>query len=226
MQKVIITWVSSWLGLVLAKTFIDKGYEVVGLSRTKPELSITHIPTDFTSKDSILQSAKEISQEHKWFSAIICCAGIAYIEKMEHIDYDHTQEMISVNLTWQAYLLGQIAWDIKSNGSDLVFIWASIAFKANEHMPIYSITKRGLRWLVENRRDELKNTPSRVMVIHPWGLNTQSNIWPQGRGTIISTITGKPLGTAIDTQVIADIALSLFQLPKTVEVSEVMVNRK
>lgn len=226
MKKVIIMGASSGLWLDLSKVFMEKWYEVIGLSRTKPELPITHIPIDFTDKESIPIAWKQIKEKYFDFSCIISCTGIWYIEKLDTIDFDHTDEMFQVNIIGQSYLLSELSWLIKKNNTDLVFIWATIWYKWNEFMPMYSITKWWTRGLIENWRNELKNTKSRVIWIHPWWLNTESNIWENGRETIISNMTWKKVGNVIDVDSLSHLILNFFELPKNMEVSEVIINRK
>jgi NADP-dependent 3-hydroxy acid dehydrogenase YdfG len=134
--------------------------------------------------------------------------------------------MFQVNIIGQSYLLSELSWLIKKNNTDLVFIWATIWYKWNEFMPMYSITKWWTRGLIENWRNELKNTKSRVIWIHPWWLNTESNIWENGRETIISNMTWKKVGNVIDVDSLSHLILNFFELPKNMEVSEVIINRK
>jgi NADP-dependent 3-hydroxy acid dehydrogenase YdfG len=226
MKRVIITWASSGLWLELSKVFIEKWYEVIGLSRKKPEITMIHIPIDFTNKESINMVGKQIKEEYSNFSCIIHCAWIWYIEKLDNIDFDNTDEVFKVNIIWQSYLLSELSWLIKENNSDLVFIGATIAYKWDEFMPMYSVTKWGLRGLIENWKLQLKQTSCRVMGIHLWWLNTESNIWENGRGKNISKLTWKTLGIMLDTNMISDFIFSLTQLPKNIEISEIIINRK
>ncbi len=227
MKKAIITWASQWLGLELCKLFSEQWYQVIWLSRSKPDMdNIIHIQTDFTSTDSITDSANYIKTEYRDIALIINCAAIWYIESLDETDDAHTTEMFQVNLTGQHHFLSLLSDTIKTNNTDIVFIWATIGYKSNEFMPLYSVTKRGLRWLVENRRHYLKSTASRVIHISPWWLNTESNIWPSWRETIISKKTNKPIWTLIDTTTLAEFIYSIVQLPASMEVSEVIINRK
>lgn len=227
MPKVLITWASSWLWNKLAHVFLDAWYDVVCLSRnlsTAPET--TNISLDLRDKVSIEDAVSVIQYKHGDFSLIVCCAWIGYIEQLDQIDYDHTEQVFQVNITWHAYLLSKLANTIKKNNADLVFVWATIWYKANEYMPMYSISKRGLRWLVENRRTFLKQTACRVLHISPWWMDTESNIWPQGRESIVADKTGKSVSIMLDTGTVAKFIFQATQLPKNMEIAEVIINRK
>jgi nucleoside-diphosphate-sugar epimerase len=68
MTKVVITGVSGSLGRFLAEDFLARGYEVVGVSRTDPEIAgIEHISHDLTE-----EFAGELGAD--W--AVINCAAI------------------------------------------------------------------------------------------------------------------------------------------------------
>ncbi|USN58981.1 MAG: SDR family oxidoreductase [Candidatus Peribacteria bacterium] len=145
MKYVIITGVSEGLGYEIARVFLEKGFQVVGLSRTKPDLDIIHIPTDFTKKESIEKSIEVIKEKYSQFSCVVCCAAVGYIESLDKDNYEHTDEMFQVNIIGQNHLLSGIADEMKQNISDLVFIGATIGYKGNTFMPMYSVTKWGVR---------------------------------------------------------------------------------
>jgi NADP-dependent 3-hydroxy acid dehydrogenase YdfG len=80
--------------------------------------------------------------------------------------------------------------------------------------------------LMENRRIELKNTACRVIGVHPGWMNTDSNLGPTGRENIISKMTWKTIWTFLDANEVAKFVCSLAQLPKNMEISEVVINKK
>lgn len=226
MNKVIITGCSSGLWLALSRVFLQNGYTVVGLSRTSQNTESLHLPVDLGNSCSIDKVVLEILHSHSWFSHIICCAGIWYIERMDELNYGHTDEMFRVNVTWHSYLLSKLSEEIIKSNADLVFVWATIAYKGNEFMPMYSASKWWFRWLVENWRILVKNTQNRVISICPGGMNTESNIWPDGRETLIAAATWKKVWSFLDVSTVAQYIFETTQLPKNMEISEVVINRK
>ena len=99
MWKIIVTWASQWLWYDLADYLSGNWNKVVWISRTKSDLDIQHISTDFSDKGSILQTIFNILDIHNDASTIIICAAIG----------------------------------------------AKIWYKANKFIPVYSMTKWGLR---------------------------------------------------------------------------------
>ncbi len=145
---------------------------------------------------------------------------------MEEIDYEHMQTTFEVNLIGQSFLLSGLMNEIKVNSTDIIFIGATIGYKGNEFMPMYSVSKRGMRGLVENCRLALKSSSCRVIGVSPWGMNTPSNIWLEGREVKIAKLTGKNVDTLLDVEKVAWFIYSLTELPKNMEISEVIINRK
>ncbi|HMY80665.1 MAG TPA: SDR family NAD(P)-dependent oxidoreductase [Candidatus Absconditabacterales bacterium] len=159
--------------------------------------------------------------------SIICCAGGGPIESFHEITEGSLDKTINLNLNAYIYLLSSLALFIKKHDIDIVLIGATIGFKANDHMPAYSISKRGLRGLIENLRSYMKESNSRIIGIHVGGMSTESNIGPSGRETLISKKTGKNIPTSlIDPKDVALLIKVFLELPKHVEVSELILTKK
>lgn len=226
MKKVIITWWSKWLWLEISNMFLSKWIQVISLSRTKANNDSIHITTDFLKSESIDLAINEIKNKHLDFDVIILCAWGWEIEEIWEIKENSIDNTMSLNLNSNILIINKLLGIIKDNWADIVVIWATIWYKANKFMPVYSITKWGLRWLVENIREVLKWSESRVINVVPWWLNTESNIWPNWRETIISKITWKEIGSLIDPKKVSELIYNFLSLPKNIEISEVIINRR
>ncbi len=226
MKRVIITWGSAWLWLAMSSALVQKWYEVVCLSRTKPNIPVIHVPVDLLSDESIQQAVATIKNDYATFDVLILNAGGWEIQWFGSFTREAIDNTISLDLTSQIKLVNWLLDTIKANGADIIDIGATIAFKANEHMPVYSMAKWGMRWFVENLRAYLKSTPCRVIAVHPWWMDTESNVGPRGRETIVAQNTWKTLSTMMSTDAIAAFAVSLLDLPKNIEISEAIINKK
>ena len=226
MERVIIIGGSEGLWLALSKQYLRGGGEVICISRKKPDIDVIHLPTDLTDKESIEKTIQTIQEDYSEFLTLISCAGIGYIENIQHMDRDHTKQTFDVNVIGQSLLLWGIIENIKNNNADVIFVGATIGYKGNEFMPMYSVSKRWTRGLIENIRLSLKNSSCRVIGVSPWWMNTESNIGLEGRETHISEITGNPIGKLLDVNKVAEFIFSLTQLPKNMEISEVIINNK
>lgn len=221
MKNILITWASTGLWLSLKHQYESQWYIVYNLSRSNNEFVC-----DLNDEISIKSCAKSIKTKLNTIDIIINCTGGWEIRSIDNVDRSTANQEWQINTLGHALLISELRDMIKTNGTDIVTIGATIWYKANEYMPIYSVAKRWLRWLVDNWRAALKWTSSRVILISPWWLDTESNIGPDGRETIISQQTNKPLATMIPTKELAEYVYHTTSLPKSMEVSEIIINRK
>jgi NADP-dependent 3-hydroxy acid dehydrogenase YdfG len=82
---IVITGVSGGLGKELAALFVSEGKQVVGLSRKPSMQGIEHIATDLRDERSIDNACKNILAMHESIEALINCAGVLSVEKIESL---------------------------------------------------------------------------------------------------------------------------------------------
>lgn len=209
MKRVIITWWSNGLWLELSNLFLAHNVEIICLSRNKSNNNSVHIPVDLTREENINWAIDIILEKYQDFDALILCAWGWFIEEMDELDSENINDTIELNLTSNIKIVNKLFPVIKKNESDIVVVWATIWYKANKFMPVYSIAKWWLRGFVENIRDFCKWTKSRVLHVSPGWMNTKSNIWPEWRETIIAQKTGKVVSSFIDSKEVAGLDRSL-----------------
>ncbi len=218
MEKVILTGASDGLGLEIAKEIIQKGIVVVGISRTKPKLDIEHIPCDLTDKNDIEKLIKIIKKDHNNFDCLINCAGMIDLTTPEEIDYDKTEKVFKLNIIAPIILSSRLLELVKKNQADIVNVASTVAFKAYESQAAYAGSKWGVRGLNEYLRLELKGTKCRVIGFNPGGLQTK----------FFEKLTGEKqdLSAFINPSDMAKFLVQILELPKTMEVSDIIINRK
>lgn len=221
MKNILITGASTGLWLSLKLQYESQWYTVYNLSRSSNEFVC-----DLSDETSIKSCAQSIKAKLDIIDIIINCTGWWEIRSIDNVNWSTANQERQINTLGHALLISELRDMIKANGTDIITIGATIWHKANEYMPMYSVAKRWLRWLVDNWRAALKSTSSRVMLISPWWLDTESNIGPDGRETIISQQTNKPLATMIPTKELAEYVYHTTNLPKSMEASEIIINRK
>ena len=227
MKRILLTWASSGLGLELAKLFHEQWFEVVALGRHKPEIDIQYITLDLTSEESVQQAIQHIKSEYSTFDCLLHCAGTGKVQLINEVEFGEAETTFKLNVIWPLALTTGLFDLIKSNDADIISIVATIWLKWSQHITSYGSAKRGQRWLVENLQAELKGTKSRVIGIYPWQLDTKSNTWPNGRNQQLEKILGKKdTIAAMDPKEIAKIVFDIYSLPKNIEVSEIIINRK
>lgn len=218
MQKAIITWWSEWLWYELSKLFLEKWFEVICVSRRKPDLEVIHIPTDLSQEESIQNTINQIKEKHAQFSCLINCAWILHIEDLSEVSYSNLENLFKINILAPIILTSWLLNEIKSNESDIVNIWSTVWFKAYEKQAWYGSSKWAIRWFNENLQLELKKTKCRVIWFNPWGF--KSRIFEK------ATWISNDLSAYMEPQELAKFIIQILELPKNMEVSEVVINRK
>lgn len=218
MKKVIITWGSEWLWYELSKLFLEKWFEVICLSRSKPDINVIHIKTDLTNKESIENTLNIIKSNHNKFQALINCAWTMSLEKLWEINFESVENLLKVNTIAPIVISSWLIELIKSNEADIVNVGSTVWFKAYENQASYWASKWAIRWINENLKLELKNTKCRVIWFNPWGF--KSKIFEK------ASWIKADLSAYMEPKELAELLIKLLELPKSMEVSEIVVNRK
>ena len=220
MKKVILTGVSDVLGKEIAALLLEKGYAVVGISRSKPEdKRIAHIVADITNEKQLAGVIKDIKENHRDFSALINCAGIFFEEKFEALTYEALRVTLETNVIAPMMLVSGLADLIKKNEADVVNVASTVAYKAFVDQAAYGASKWALRGFSENLRMEMKETRCRVINFCPGAF--------QSRFTQKHTDVGDiDLSPYMRPKNVAQVLINILEIAKDVEVSDIIINRK
>lgn len=218
MKRVIITGVSEGLGYETAKVLLTKWVEVIGISRNKPDIDIIHLKTDLTSKSDIESTIQQIIMNYREFDALIHCAWILTVEHLNEIDSDKLEKLFSVNVFAPMLLTSGLFDVIKNNHADIVNVSSTVWLKAYENQCAYGASKWALRGITENLQLEFKGTKTRVIWFHPGGF--QSRIFEKATGI------KNDLENFMKAEDVAKALVSTLELPKNMEVSYIVINRK
>jgi short-subunit dehydrogenase len=218
-RRIIITGASDGLGLELAKSFSQKGFEVLSVSRRDPKIkNVVHLKTDLTNEDQIKKTIQIIKDSFSSFIALINCAGVINIKPLDALDFRQTEELFKINVIAPMILTSGLLNLIKKNEADIVNVGSTIGFKAYEKQCAYGASKWAIRGFNENLRLELKNTKVRVIGFMPGGFKTK--IFEKATGVKVN------LDPYMDPKDLAKLMIYILELPKKMEVSEIIINRK
>lgn len=217
----IVTGASDGLGLAIAERLSSKGNKVVSLSRTRPSpKGIAWVKVDLLDEDSIIKAAGLLLKDKEPIEGLINCAAVASYEDMDKLTPGELERMFKTNVTAPMLLTSQLLDRLKRDGADIVNVGATIALKVGyAQQSVYSTTKWALRGFTQNLAEDLKPTSCRVISFIVGGFNSKMH----------EKVTGKPIADPENWMRVEDIALCLSQvleLPKSMEVSEIIVNRK
>ncbi|MCM2339404.1 MAG: SDR family oxidoreductase [Burkholderiales bacterium] len=221
MKKVIILGASDGLGKSIAGLCIDEKIEVINVSRTPSNVSgVINIACDLSKQEDIDNTVKAIKEKYNDFDAIINCAAIVAMEKINEISYSKFEKAFKINTIAPLYFLSSLFDNIVKNEADILNIGTTADLKAGfVDQLAYTSTKYGLRGGSYNLGLELSKTKSRMIYVHCGGMNTQMHEKDYGKKIEDPT-------EWMDTKDVAGIVFYLLRLPKQVEITEITISRK
>lgn len=212
MKNIILTGASDGLGREFAlRCLKEKDINIIALCRTEPNYECDFIKTDLTDEKSIENTCSIIKEKYKKIDAVINCAGLPGVQKLEEVTYDVLAPI---------YLVTQLITLIKESEADILNVGSTIGTKAGYTDQIaYTTSKWAIRGTSYNLQLELKKYNCRVIQFNVGGMNTRMHTkW-----------TGKEIEHPEEWMNPADIAelmMYILKLPKMIEVSEITINRK
>lgn len=216
---IVITGASDGLGRELAALFVADGKRVVGLARGNCGESVEHIQTDLTDEQSIASVVSKINADQEPLEALINCAGVLSIEKIEALTSSEINKVLDTNIKAPLLLTSGLMNKIKLDGADIVNVASTVGLKGYVDQAAYGASKWAMRGFSANLQTELKDYRSRVISFCPGGFKTK--LFEKATG-VDNTSEGEWLAA----KDVAQLLKQLLELPKNMEVSEVVINRK
>ena len=221
MKKVIILGASDGLGKAIASLCNNEKIEVINISRTPCDISgVINVVCDLSKQEDIDKAVNLIKEKHGDFDAIINCAAIVAMEKINEITYPKFERAFKINTIAPLYFLSSLFDNIVKNEADILNIGTTADLKAgfNDQLA-YTSTKYGLRGGSYNLGLELAKTKSRIIYVHCGGMNTQMHEKDYGKKLEDPEEWMNPND-------VANIVLYILKLPKQVEITEITISRK
>ncbi|HUC87097.1 MAG TPA: SDR family oxidoreductase [Candidatus Saccharimonadales bacterium] len=217
---VVITGASDGLGLELAKLYQAEGKQVVNVSRRPSKYADINLLHDLSKGPEITAAAKEIIKLTEPLEVLVNCAGVLTIEQLGQISEAEIERTMAIHVKAPILLVSELLARIKKDGSDIVNVSSTLGTRAKLDNIVYGASKWALRGFSANLRAELKDTPSRVISFCPGGFETK--IFEKVAGADNSSKKGA-LMSAAD---MAKCLKQLLDLPKNMEVAEIIIERK
>jgi short-subunit dehydrogenase len=218
MKKAIITGASSGLGYEIAAQLLKKGLEIVNLSRTPCKLDVTNIKTDLRKNSDIKNAIKIVQEDHKDADILILCSGLLHKHLIGEAEAEEIDDDFAVNTTSQIKLVGRILPIIKANKGDIVIIGSTSSFVASgADSSVYTAAKHAVLGYIKSLQAEYKKEDLRIIGFHPGGFKSQFHIKAK------SDLKQEDL---MDPKDLANILIASLELPRNMEVSEIIINRK
>jgi short-subunit dehydrogenase len=175
---VLITGVSSGIGLAAATLFSEKGWIVVGTVRDNKTTSLTGLSIDIQSAemnnpDDLKRVITQLDKSYGRLDALVCNAGYALMGPLDSLDYDQIRDQFLTNTVAPAELSRLALPVMKKNGAGTIVFVSSIVGRIGlPGYSMYSSSKWALEGLAESLTTELFQTGVGVKLIEPSGVNT------------------------------------------------------
>lgn len=215
---IIITGASDGLGLELAKIYKDTGKKVINISRRDSKFADVNLPTDLLQESQIEKAIQEILAIGEPIEVLVNCAGVMSLEALNNITASEIDRTFGVNTRAAMILVSRLTERLKQDHTDIVNVASTVGLKAYQDQAAYGASKWAMRGFSQNLQIELKDT-NRVISLCVGGFNSD----------IAKKVTGKGISDPQNWMNPSDIAVFVKQitdLPKSMEVTEVVINRK
>lgn len=216
---IVITGASDGLGLQVAKLYKKAGKKVVNISRRESEYADVNICLSLREGPDIVEAAKRVLAIEGPLEAVINCAGVFSAQKLGEITEDEIKRLMSTNVKSMILLVSHLIDRIRADGTDIVNVASTIGLKGYVDQAVYGASKWAVRGFSKNLQEEFKGRPNRVISFCPGGFKSK----------LVEKATGADNTSDGCWMEAGDIALALKQtldLPKNIEVSEIVLNRK
>ncbi len=216
---IIITGASDGLGKQLAKLYQEAGIKVVNISRNDSPFADINITLSLREGSEIEEAAQQVAEMDEPIEAFIYCAGVESLEELGNISEEEIKRLMSTNVKPQILLTSLLIDRIEKDGSDIVCVSSTSGTKGVPGRIAYSTSKWAVRGLAQNLQAYFRDKPNRVISFVPGGFKSD----------IVKKVNGQDLANPdewMDPEHIALFMKHILDLPKNMEVSEVIVNRK
>jgi len=172
-KTVIITGTSSGVGKQCVERFLNKKWNVIGLSRTNVDLynaNYFHIKTDIKDPVSIKNSFDIISKKYNSIDLLINNAAVFKMKPLVEFNEEEIDDIIDTNIK------GTIFCTLNTikimNRGRIINISSVSGTHGIENQSVYSSTKYALNGFAESLNQELIKKNILISTICPGGINT------------------------------------------------------
>jgi len=178
-RTVLITGASSGIGRACARTLLDQGHEVIGVSRDCQKFTQAHprfssVQIDFSDLASFPDKIKQLTKQYPVIDGIVFSAGKGQFSSLEEFSFGQIQEIMNLNFVSQSFLAKGFLPSLKRKPlADLIFIGSEAALSGSRKGSIYCASKFALRGFSQALRDECAKSSVRVSLINPGMVKTE-----------------------------------------------------
>lgn len=220
LETVIVTGGSDGLGKALVDSLKASGFLVANVSRRKNDSADINILSDLSTTTGIKSATESILKISVSIKAIVYCAGVLSFSDVGSLKDTEYERVFSINTKAPMLMTSELLDKLKSDEADIVIINSIAGIQPFPAQALYNSSKAALHSYTKDLRETLSPTSSRVIGIYPGMLDTDmTQKIPDGA-------MPKSKHPAINPKTLADYIVYTINLPKVMEVSDIIINRK
>lgn len=214
-MKVVLVGGSGSLGTEIIAQLEDDAY-IVNVSRSHSSITNENILIDLKQSESIDDAIKLIQEKHDDCSVLIYAAGQMHWFDAGENPSEIIDEDVQVNLTGAIKVIDKVIPIVEKNEGDVIIIGSSASYNCYPGSAVYNAAKHGLMGYIKSLQAEYKAKNVRVIGIHPGGFKGQFHV---------KAASDLDQNTLMDAKDVASAVKYALTLPRTVEVSDIRLNR-
>ena len=169
---VLISGVSSGIGLAVARAFAARGFEVFGTSRnphrTEPIPGVELVQLDVTDTASVTQAVSMIVQRAGRIDILVNNAGFGVIGAAEESSVAQAQQLFDTNLFGLVRVTREVLPYLRAQGSGrIINISSVLGFLPAPYGALYAASKHAVEGYSESLDHETREFGVRVSVVEP-----------------------------------------------------------
>ncbi len=174
---VLVTGVSSGIGLAIASALAAKGFEVFGTSRnpqrTEPIPGVELVQLDVTSDVSVSRAVATVIQRAGRIDILVNNAGVGVIGAAEESSITQAQQLFDTNFFGLVRLTREVLPYLRAQGSGrIINIGSVLGFLPAPYGALYAASKHAVEGYSESLDHETREFGVRVSVVEPGYTNT------------------------------------------------------
>lgn len=211
---------SDGLGKEIVLSINKTGAKVLNISRSKNNEASDNALCDLSTQVGTQNAINHIKELKEKIEAIIISAGVFSFHDIDNLDFEEFERTFSINTRAPFLIVSALIERIQADNADVIFINSVAGINSYEHQTLYNASKAALHSFTKDLRVKLEKTSSRVIGIYPGMIDTDlAQKLPGGH-------LPKSKHTMIDPKALAEYIVYTQRLPKSMEVSDLVINRK